>query len=1007
MCALSNTLSLGDAFDRIAQQRRIPAATYRLQFNKDFTFEQARAIVDYLDELGISDVYASPLLRSCAGSPHGYDICDHNSFNPEMGGEAAFREFAAALLARRMGLVLDVVPNHMGIGEPANTWWMDVMENGPASHRAETFDIDWQPVKRELEGKVLLPVLEDQYGKVLEAGKLLLSYQDGTFILSYYETRLPIAPETYRGILGARLGELKERLGEGNEHVQELESIGTALGYLPPRTFLSPEKMAERGREKEVIKRRLATLVAASPDVAAAIEESVALYNGKVGDPRSFDLLDDLLERQSYRLAFWRVASDEINYRRFFDINKLAAIRIELPSVFRAAHALIFRLLTEGQVTALRVDHPDGLWNPGKYFRWLQEACLFHKLRAETDAPPEALEQEVCAWLEAHLVHQDKPGAAWPLYVVAEKILSEKEPLPENWAVAGTTGYDFMNQVNGIFVDRASRKNFDKIYAWFLGESLNFRDLVNSSKKMIMTTSLASEVGALSHQLERLAERNRLYRDFTLNSLRMAIRDVIACLPIYRTYVVDSTAAVDPRDVHYVESAVNEARRRNQRTAQEIYDFIRDTLLLRNLANFHESDHPRVLEFVMKFQQVTGPVMAKGLEDTAFYIYNRLVSLNEVGGHPQAFGEPLQEFHERNRERFRHWPYSLLATSTHDTKRGEDVRARIDVLSEIPSEWRAALGRWSRLNQRKKKTVDGEPAPSRNDEYLLYQTLVGAWPGEPLEGAALENFRNRIIEYMTKATKEAKQRTSWVNPNAPYDAAVREFIEALFSAKPNKKFLASLEAFARRVAFFGQFNSLAQTLLKLTAPGVPDFYQGTELWNLALVDPDNRRPVDYETRRAMLAELKRRIEQAGGDLAPLARELLAASPDGRIKMYLVHRALRLRRERDPLFKDGDYLPLEVAGAKREHALAFARRLGGEVAITIVPRLVVRLTGGAETPPLGEAVWQDTRVLLPADLAGRRWSNLFTGQAIEAPAEDSAAALPLKDALADFPVALLT
>lgn len=1007
MCAISSTQSPADALRRIAQRRRIPAATYRLQFNKGFTFAQARAIVDYLDELGVSDVYASPLLRSCSGSPHGYDICDHHAFNPEVGGQEAFDAFAADLRARGLGLLLDVVPNHMGIGEPANTLWMDVLENGPASLYADTFDIDWEPVKRELDGKVLLPVLEDQYGKVLEAGKLRLTCcEEGAFFIDYYDNKFPVATETFRAILSLRLDELKERLGETNENLIELESIITAMTHLPPRAFLAPEKIAERHREKEVIKRRLAALLAASPEVREAVDQSVERFNGQVGDPRSFDLLDDLLERQSYRLAFWRVASDEINYRRFFDINKLAAIRIELPQVFRSAHELIFRLLTEDKVTALRIDHPDGLWNPAKYFRRLQEAYLFNKLRAEWDAPPEQVEAEVCAWLDEHMMHQDVPGAAWPLYVVAEKILSEKEPLPENWAVAGTTGYDFMNLANGLFVDHAGRKDFDKLYSQFIGGQINFADLINATKKMIMTASLASEINALSHQLERLAERNRLYRDFTLNSLRMAIREVIACLPIYRTYIVDSTAQVDAHDERYVVQAVDEARRRNPGAAQQIYDFIRDTLLLRNMNDFREEDRQRLFEFVMKFQQVTGPVMAKGLEDTAFYIYNRLVSLNEVGGHPLAFGVSPREFHERNRDRRAHWPHSLLATATHDTKRGEDTRARINVLSEMPGEWRAAINRWSRLNARKKTMVQGEAAPTRNDEYLLYQILVGAWPGGPLQGEALASFRARVAEYMQKATKEAKTRTSWVNPNAGYDEAVRLFVERLLEGKPGDRFLESLEPFARRVAFFGQFNALAQTLLKLTAPGVPDFYQGTELWDLSLVDPDNRRPVDYEARRAMLRQIKERIETSGGDLSELVRELMASSADGRIKMHLIHRALHFRREHEPLFRDGEYIPLTVAGAMRDHAVAYARKNGGEVAVVIVPRLAARLTAGAETPPLGEAVWKDTRVQLPHDLDRGQWHHLFTGRPLAAQSHDGSAEILLKDALEDFPVALL-
>jgi (1->4)-alpha-D-glucan 1-alpha-D-glucosylmutase len=766
--------------------------------------------------------------------------------------------------------------------------------------------------------------------------------------------------------------------------------------------------MAERNREKEVIKRRIANLYHASPEIRAAIDQTIEDFNGRVGEPRSFDALDELMADQAYRPAFWRVATEEINYRRFFDINQLAAIRIERPEVFRATHELIFRLLTEGKVTGLRVDHPDGLWNPEKYFRWLQESYLFHQARARLGGAvePSQIEQEVCVWLDQERAGWGEGEKAWPLYVVAEKILSEKEPLPEDWAVDGTTGYDFANLTGGLFVNSATRRDFDRIYSHFLGHSINFADLINATKKMIMTASMASEINALSHQLERLAERNRWYRDFTLNSLTLAIREVIACLPVYRTYIAGSDTSVDARDERYVEIAVAEARRRNPRVPPTVFDFIQNTLLLRTMRDFREEDRRKLLEFVMKFQQVTGPVMAKGLEDTAFYIYNRLVSLNEVGGHPLSFGVPVEEFHARNVERRRQWPHSLLASSTHDTKRSEDVRARIDVLSELPGEWRAAVNRWSRLNGRKKALVGDEPAPDRNDEYLLYQTLVGAWPPGPMSPEQFARLRERITNYMLKATKEAKVHTSWVNPNEAYDEALRGFVGRLLPDKPTDRFRMEVEVFQRRTFFFGQFSALAQTLLKLTAPGVPDLYQGTELWDFSLVDPDNRRPVDYEARRRLLAELSSRGAQAGQELTGLARELLESSHDGRIKLFLIQRALHFRRTSHPLFAQGDYQPLEVAGAQREHACAFARVHEGREAIIVVPRLVAQLTGGAETPPLGAEVWKDTRLVLAEPPAGQRYRNLLTGEEFSAEEREGLALLSLGRVLAHFPLALL-
>lgn len=993
----------------LLDQRRIPSATYRFQFSSDFTFRDAQALIAYLHDLGISDCYASPILKPRASSSHGYDITDHSQLNPALGSAEDFDAFTAELRRRDMGLIIDTVPNHMGIGDANNTWWMDVLENGPSSIYASYFDIDWHPVKPELANQVLLPILGDQYGNVLESGQLQLVYEDGAFFVHYYDHKLPVAPGTYSAILSHKLEALLEQLGEEDEHVQELQSILTAISYLPPRTQVSVQKVTERNREKEVIKRRIAALYDANPDIQAALNETLRVFNGTVGEPHSFDLLDELIRAQAYRLAFWRVAAEEINYRRFFDINDLAAIRVELPEVFHATHHLIFRWLAEGKATGLRVDHPDGLWDPPTYFRQLQESYVLYQhqvhLNGEEQDEDGDLSQEVTLWFNDQFKRNKNTATPWPLYVVAEKILSEGEALPLDWAVAGTTGYDFLNSVNGLFVNTNNRKEFDRIYAHFIGNPVNFNNLVNSTKKMIMLVSLASEISELSYQLERISERNRRYRDFTLTSLTFAIREVIATLSVYRTYV-NGVDGVSRGDQRYIDAAVKEAQKRNPRTAEEIFHFIRDTLTLRNIQDFAEEDQPRLLDFVMKFQQITGPVMAKGVEDTAFYIYNRLVSLNEVGGHPTHFGTTVAAFHKQNSDNCKRWPHTLLSSSTHDTKRSEDVRARINVLSEMPEDWRVALGRWSRLNAGKKTRVDGESAPDRNDEYLLYQTLIGAWPPEVRTAAEFAEFRERIIAYMQKATKEAKTHTSWINPNAEYDAAVRDFVQRVLGDERKNPFLKDLQAFQQRIAFYGQFNALAQALLKLTVPGVPDMYQGNELWDYSLVDPDNRRPVDYDLRCRILFDLQQQIEQSGPNLIPLARELLDTSPDGRIKLYLTYATLTFRRNHAPLFNEGDYVAIEVSGEKQEHVVAFARTLGDQEIIVVTPRLVLQLLEGKEQLPLGARTWKDTWLDMSHTRIGQSYHNIFTGERLTVKDFDGTPGLTLAASCAHFPVALL-
>jgi (1->4)-alpha-D-glucan 1-alpha-D-glucosylmutase len=986
----------------LAARRHIPGATYRLQMHRDFPFERARALVGYLRDLGISDLYTSPILQAQPGSTHGYDITDPTHVNPELGGEQGLEELSRTLREQGMGLLVDMVPNHMGIGHSSNRWWMEVLENGAASAYAHYFDIDWHPVNPDLENKVLLPVLGDHYGVVLESGQLRLHFSDGAFHLSYYDRQFPVAPRTYGEILRIRLDHLARALGEDHEHVQELRSILTALTHLPPGVRLPRDRVIERQREQRIIKRRLARLAAASHEVRAAIDASLEVFNGKVGSPASFARLDALIEAQSYRPAFWRVAMEEINYRRFFDINGLAAIKVEAAEVFQATHQVIFRLLAEGRITGLRIDHPDGLWDPTRYFRQLQEHYLLDQIQPRSKIrSPELLNREIHATLDT-LAESGRP-TPWPLYVVAEKILSEGEPLPPQWAIDGTTGYDFLELVNGLFVDPAGQPALERIYRELLGKKggadiFDLPQLIHTCKMTVMTGAMASEINSLSHQLDRIAERNRRYRDFTLNNLTAALREIIACLPIYRTYQTPGEP-VSPRDRQFLESAVEEARSHHPDTAESVFLFLRDTLLLRNLDQFGETDRASLIDWVMRFQQLTGPVMAKGVEDTAFYVYNRLVSLNEVGGRPDQLGVSLETFHAHNRDRARHWPHSLLASSTHDTKRSEDVRARINVLSEIPEEWEKALRSWRELHARLVARIEKRSAPSANDQYLFYQTLVGAWPAGSWDPEVVSDFRQRMVRYMEKATREAKVHTSWINPDTRYDDAVRAFVEQALPDDPEAPFYRAFLPFQKRVAFFGYLNSLGQLLLKLTCPGVPDIYQGTELWDLSLVDPDNRRPVDYGLRQRLLAEVRDQ-GSLGGDLVSRVGSWLENPEDGRIKLYCLWRALELRRQMPELFARGGYQPLTVTGPKSEFVCAFVRERDGERLIVAVPFHLVRLLEGQDRLPVGEA-WGATRIELPEPLAGVSYRNALTGECF--PAEQS---LPLARVFGRVPFALL-
>ncbi len=996
---------------RVAAERPLPEATYRLQFHAGFTFRAAGAIVPYLRDLGVSHCYASPYLKARPGSQHGYDIVDHAALNPEIGSDADYAVWADTLQTNGLGQLLDTVPNHMGVGKE-NAWWMDVLENGPSSPYAGFFDIAWYASPRpELLGCVLLPFLGQPYGEALEAGRLQLEYDAGTFRVAYFEHRFPVDPRTYGLILGPLLEEMVKQLGPDSAVTVEVQSIQTAITHLPPRTDSDPARIAEGLREKEVVKRRLATLTAEIPAFGPLVGIVVERFNGTPGRRHSFDLLDRLLDAQAYRLSYWRVASDEINYRRFFDINDLAALSMERPEVFAAAHERIMRLLAEGDITGLRIDHPDGLYDPREYLQRLQSHYLLGLARRliETEAEFKDLQwSETERQLKQRIDAPHQPAAEvseQPLYVVVEKILGAGEQVPADWPVAGTTGYEFLNAVNGLFVDVDNADAFTRLYEDVVGGHTPFPEMAYEKKFLILQIALSSELHMLAYQLDRLAQKDRWSRDFTLNSLRHALREVIACFPVYRPYIVaDGIRDVDRRNV---QMAVRRAKRRNPALSAALFDFVRDTLLLKEprADTAGPAYRDEQLRFAGKFQQVTAPVMAKGVEDTAFYVYNRLLSLNEVGGDPARFGLTASGLHRHFQERQARTPRSLSTTATHDTKRGEDFRARLNVLSEIPGEWRDAVNAWRHVNKAFRVEIEEEQVPDANEEYFLYQTLVGAWPLGDGGPEAHADFVRRVQDYLQKALHEAKVNTSWVNPDPAYDEAVKQYVGRVLDPTGGAEFLRLFTPFQKRVSHYGLFNSLSQTLLKLTAPGVPDVYQGTELWDFSLVDPDNRRPVDYEMRARYLAELQARVGEAGGNLRALADELIATRADGRVKLYLVWRALTCRRENPGLFTEGEHLPLEADGPRRDHVFAFRRSWQDRHALVVVPRLVTRLATAVEQLPMGRAVWEDTRLILPAG-SPRKWRNLLTGQTLTTTGRSDQGALSLAEVLEAFPVALL-
>ncbi len=1050
--------------EQIRQRQARPTATYRLQLHAGFTLHDAAAIVPYLQELGISHVYCSPYLRAKTGSTHGYDLCDHNQFNPELGGEAAYRELVARLQEHGMGHILDMVPNHMA-ASTQNPWWYDVLENGPNSPYAHFFDIDWQPVKPELADKILLPILGKQYGEVLEERQLQLEFREGAFLLRYFDNELPLSPKSIVPLLENHLTDLRSELGAEHPELVELESIITALVHLPPQTARDLASVRERQREKEVVKRRLRDLTAFSEPIRRHIDRNIALYNGQEKDQASIDAMDRLLDEQAYRLSHWRAAFDEINYRRFFDINELAAISMEAPDVFWRSHGLVRSLLAEGSLSGLRIDHIDGLFDPERYLLRLQWAYLadlgqlaFKRLSDEAAASAQAGEAGSettpaangaanSTNVEWHQIAPEvlkllcdqfglpPPGpedlravlgpetvadipqteamepraalvmpAAQPLYVLTEKILGPDEPLPETWPIAGTTGYDFLTTLNGLFVQPVGWEEIVRSYKRFTDSDAAYEEVVLESKRLILRVAMASELLMLAHRLNRISEQHRRSRDLTLNMLRLAAREVLVLFPVYRVY--PRKEGVSDRDRRFVDLAVAKARRLNPAFDAAVWAFLRDVLLLAHPPGLTPEAIAERELLAGRFQQVTSPVMAKGVEDTAFYVWVPLGSVNEVGGDPRRPTTPAKQFHDHNLERLARYRQAMLATTTHDTKRTEDVRARLNVLSEIPREWRNAVQRFSRLNRRWRREVDGEAAPTPKDEYLYYQSLLGIWPLEPPNSAQREELIRRLQAYMEKATHEAKQRTSWINPNPPYEEAVRDFVRQTLRDSPQNRFLAELQAFHERILDAGQYNALAQLVLKLLSPGVPDIYQGEELWDYSLVDPDNRRPVDFEIRRKALADVVAESFQVSSLASPPLR-------DPRLKLLVTQRLLQLRRRLAHLWSAGDYVPLETAGLLAEHAVAFGWRNAESHQLELVaavPRFVQKLieaerTSGARAAAslsaLPPSAWEGTFVVLPAgtNLPVR---NVFTGQCTTL----AEPALPMGDLLGEFPVGVL-
>lgn len=935
----------------------IPSATYRIQFTPDFGFDHARAIANYLGDLGISDLYASPILKARSGSTHGYDAVDPTRLNPELGTQETFEALIAALQARNIGWLQDIVPNHMAY-DSQNLFLMDVLEHGPHSEYFNYFDIEWEHPYGDISGRVLTPLLGDFYGNCLERGEIQLAYDASGLTVNYYSLRLPVRIESYSSILTYHQEQLGELLDRTHPAFIKLLGILYLIKSIP-QDATSQQLKEQRKDQVNFAKALLWELYSQTTEIRHFIDENLAAFNGTPGQPESFNLLDDLLSKQFFRLSFWKVGAEELNYRRFFTINELICLRVEEPDVFDATHALIRQMVTAKQITGLRIDHIDGLYYPSAYLQRLREAM-------------------------------------GDIYITVEKILelgrdyfTGAEELPEEWVVQGTTGYDFVNALNLLFCQRENQRQLSELYTRFTGMTTPYEQLILEKKRLIADKNLAGDVENLANLLKRLAGHHRYGRDFTLNGLRKAILEVLVLFPVYRTYANDQ--GLRDRDRLYVQEVTREAIARLPILTNEL-QFLGRVLLLDYDEYLPDSEKNQWLRFAMKFQQFSGPLMAKGFEDTFLYAYHRLVSLNEVGSSPYPFGITISAFHNFNQRRRDRWPHTMNASSTHDTKRSEDLRARINVLSELPEDWAKEVLIWRDLNQAQKTVSEGRIIPDLNDEYFLYQTLVGAFP---LPGQEMSTFCDRIKDYVIKAVREAKIHTAWLRPDMGYEEGFVAFVEKILTPEENP-FFERLQEFQARIAFYGMLNSLSQTLLKGAAPGVPDYYQGTELWDLSLVDPDNRRPVDFELRSQYLREIQERLS---ANDPRLVRDLIQTWEDGRIKLFLTAQTLAARQQYKEVFQLGEYIPLEVLGTHRDRIIAFARRYGSQAIIAIAPRfLTSMITPG--TWPLGAALWADTQLEIP-DWLTADWQNLLTSQTLT-----STGNLDLGEIFSDLPVALL-
>jgi len=899
---------------------RVPRATYRLQFNGGFTFADAREIAPYLAELGISDIYASPILKARKGSGHGYDVVDANALNPELGSDDDFNALHAELQRKNLGLLLDVVPNHMA-ASPENAWWMSVLENGEHSRFLHYFDIDWNPVttRGQTVSKVLLPILGKPYGEALESREIQLHFDVDGFFFTYYDKRLPLAPGSY----GQVLRECVESLPREGVAIELRELVEDDAG-VPNSKFL-----------KETLWR----IYEQDEPFRDALHAVIERINSDT------DFLDALLDVQWYRLAYWRIASEKINYRRFFDVTDLVGVRVENPEVFEARNRRTLELIAEGKVTGLRIDHIDGLHDPIGHMRKLQ-------LRLASE-----------------------PAGGDSFYIVVEKILEHGEELPREFPVSGTTGYDFLDSVNALFVDANGLQQLDRFYRNFTGVTSTFDDICYERKKQVIHELFSGEMRALGKQLGAVAMPDRNARDFAPVDLTSALTEVTACMRVYRTYIRE--IKVDDDDAQSIRAAIAEARLRAGAAIDErLFTFLERVLLV-DPPRYVSSERENWLAFVMRWQQFTGRVMAKGVEDTAFYNYNRLISLNEVGGNPGrgADFDGLAEFHARAAQMQQQWPHTMNATATHDTKRSEDVRARINVLSEIAPQWERQVRRWSKVNA--KHRANG--IPDANMELLIYETLIGMWP---LDDEELPSVRDRLKQYLEKAAREAKTHTSWIAPNPAYEESLLAFADTILS---DTAFCEDFVRVQKRVAFYGFLNGLSQVVLKATAPGAPDFYQGTELWDFSLVDPDNRRAVDYASRSAMLKKMKAASEKNSLSIETLLRRW----HDSRIKMFVTWKVLDARSRHAELFRDGSYEPIDAG----PNIIAFTRRHNDDTIVVAVPRLLAnRIKPG--TFPIDD-FWPETSIPLPGS-----WRNLFTGENLEGDG------IALRCLFARFPVAVL-